>query len=73
MHSITTECTLLALVEGLPVSVKARVVAEIGLDEDKRSIEVLFGALAMQEWGIKLDVAGEKLDMSCYPKEFVEF
>jgi len=33
----------------------------------------LIGALTMQEWGIKLDLEGEKLDMTHYPKEFVEF
>jgi hypothetical protein len=36
-------------------------------------IEILFGALAMQQWGIRLNPADEKLDLSNYPKEFVEF
>jgi hypothetical protein len=47
-------------------------VAEPGL-EDGNPIEILFGALAMQQWGIKLDSPEEKLDLSNYPEEFVEF
>lgn len=39
----------------------------------RRPIEVLIGALAMQEWGIKLDLVNEALDVTNYPREFVEF
>ena len=42
-------------------------------DEEGKPIEVLFGALAMKQWGIRLNPAEEKLDLSHYPKEFVEF
>ena len=49
------------------------VLDKIGLDEEGKPIEVLFGALAMQEWGIRLIPEHEKLDMSHYPTEFVEF
>jgi len=42
-------------------------------DEDGKALEVLFGALAMQNWGIRLVLDKEKLDMTHYPKEFVEF
>ncbi len=45
----------------------------IGKDDDKKNIEILIGALTMQEWGIKLDMEKEELDMTNYPKEFVEF
>lgn len=67
----------LALLEGeiehYPFSTHAFVVEEIGTDEDGNRIEVLFGALAMKEWGIRLDLATQKLDLSHYPKQFVEF
>jgi hypothetical protein len=33
----------------------------------------LFGALAMQQWGIKPNPRDEKLDLSNYPDEFIEF
>ncbi len=46
---------------------------EIGSDEEGRRIEVLFGALAMQQWGIRPIPDEERLDLTHYPKEFVEF
>jgi len=49
------------------------VIKDIGKDEDGKPIEILFGALAMQQWGIRLLPAEEKLDLSHYPEEFVEF
>ena len=60
-------------VEGCRVSTHAMVIDEIGKDEDGRPIEILFGALAMQQWGIHPIPEEEKLDMSHYSKEFVEF
>lgn len=62
-----------AEVEGLPIATHALVLDQIGEDEDGKPIEVLFGALAMQQWGIRLIPEHEQLDMSHYPKEFVEF
>ena len=64
---------LQAEVEGHLVSTHAMVVDEIGVDEDGRGIEILFGALAMQQWGIRPLPDEEKLDLSRYPEEFVEF
>ena len=70
----TTKTTVLnAEVEGRPISTHALVVDEIGTDEDGRRVEVLFGALAMQQWGIRPVPDEEKLDLSHYPDEFVEF
>ncbi|MBT9149151.1 MAG: hypothetical protein DDT27_00918 [Dehalococcoidia bacterium] len=60
-------------IEGHLISTHAMVIDQIGDDEDGRSIEVLFGALAMQQWGIRLIPDEEKLDLSRYPEEFVEF
>jgi hypothetical protein len=51
----------------------AMVIDEIGNDEDAKPIQVLFGALVMQQWGIRLVPAEERLDLTHYPKEFVEF
>jgi len=70
----TTETALLqAEVEGRRISTHAMVIDEIGNDENGTRIEVLFGALAMQQWGIRLIPEQEKLDLSHYPEEFVEF
>ena len=68
-----TEAVLHAEIEGHPISTYALVINNIGNDEDGNSIEILFGALAMQQWGIKLNPPEEKLDLSNYPEEFVEF
>lgn len=62
-----------AKVQGHNLFTNAMVIDEIGEDEDGKPIEVLFGALAMQQWGIRLVPAEERLDLTHYPKEFVEF
>ena len=60
-------------VQGYRFSTHAMVIDEIGNDEDGKPIDVLFGALAMQQWGIRPIPDQEKLDMSHYSKEFLEF
>lgn len=62
-----------AQVEGRPISTHVMVVDKLGRDEDGKSIEILFGALAMQQWGIRPVPDEEKLDMTHYPVEFLEF
>jgi hypothetical protein len=69
----TTGTALLqAEVHGHPVSTHALVVDEIGVDENGRRIEILFGALAMRQWGIRPVPEEGRLDLSHYPEEFVE-
>ena len=68
-----TEAFLHAEIEGHRVSTHALVINDIGNDEDGKPIEIQFGALAMQQWGIRLIPSEEKLDLSHYPEEFVEF
>lgn len=60
-------------VEGRRISTHAMVIDEIGSDEGGTRIEILFGALAMQQWGIRPIPDEEKLDLSHYPEEFLEF
>ena len=62
-----------AQVQGHKVFTHAMVVDEIGNDDEGKPIEVLFGALAMQQWGIRPVPDEERLDLTHYPKEFVEF
>jgi hypothetical protein len=68
-----TEAVLHAHIEGHPISTYALVIPSIVNDEEGTPIEILFGALAMQQWGIKLNPPEEKLDLSNYPEEFLEF
>src|SRR6266849_4631247 len=70
----TTKTALLeGKLEGLPISTHAMVIDEIGQDDDGKPIEILFGALAMQQWGIRLIPEKEKLDLSHYTSESVEY
>ena len=64
---------LQAEIEGHLISTHAMVIDDIGTDKDGRPVEILFGALAMQQWGIRPIPDEEKLDLSHYPKEFIEF
>ncbi|MEW5692323.1 MAG: hypothetical protein AB1765_03395 [Candidatus Hydrogenedentota bacterium] len=73
VHSVEKLCILQGFIRGYPIQMHARVLDEIGIDERGKEIEILFGALSMQEWGIVLVPEKEALDMSHYPKEFIEF
>ena len=68
-----TAAILDAEIEGHPITTHALVIEDIGKDEDGKVTEVLFGALAMQNWGIRLIPEEERLDLTHYPEEFVEF
>ena len=68
-----TSAILEAEIQGHPIATHALVIDEIGKDENGTPIEILFGALAMQQWGIRPVPDEERLDLSHYPEEFVEF
>ena len=68
-----TAALLEAEIQGHPISTHALVIENIGNDEDGKAIEILFGALAMQQWGIRPIPDEERLDLSHYPEEFLEF
>jgi hypothetical protein len=62
-----------AEVQGCKLFTNAMVIDDIGKDEEGKPIEILFGALAMQQWGIRPIPDEERLDLTHYPKEFVEY
>ena len=64
---------LVGEIDGKLFHTEAMVIDRIGDDEEEKAIEILFGALAMQQWGIRLIPEQEKLDLSHYPTEFTEF
>src|SRR5437762_10696703 len=68
-----TVALLDAQVHGHKVVTNAMVIDDIGKDEDGKPIEILFGALAMQQWGVRPVPDEDRLDLTHYPKEFVEF
>ena len=69
----TVATVLVGEIEGKAFHTEAMVIDRIGADEDGNAIEILFGALAMQQWGIRLVPETETLDLSHYPSEFLEF
>ena len=73
VKKVTRFATLNALVQKHRISTHAMVIDEIGKDENGKPIDILFGALAMQQWGIRPVPDEERLDLTHYPKEFVEF
>ena len=60
-------------IEGNRFSTQVMILKEIGRDEEGKEIEILFGALAMQQWGIRPVPDEERLDLTHYTREFVEF
>jgi hypothetical protein len=73
VRETNTAALLEAKIQGHPISTHALVIDEIGTDEEGMRIEILFGALAMQQWGIRPIPDEERLDLSHYPDEFTEF
>lgn len=73
VQKIKMSAVLEAKVEGRPISTHAMIIDELGLDEAGKTIDVLFGALAMQQWGIRPVPDEERLDMTHYTREFVEY
>ena len=72
-HNVKQACLVFAQLAGHQLEFQANVVDKIGKDADGREIDVLFGALAMQLWNIKLDLPNERLDLSHFADDFVEF
>jgi len=73
VRETNTHAVLDARIEGRPISTFAWVIDDIGRDEDGKTIEILFGALAMQQWGVRPIPDEERLDLTHYSKDFVEF
>ncbi|MFQ5731812.1 MAG: retropepsin-like aspartic protease [Planctomycetaceae bacterium] len=73
IHEIREACLIQTRLDGHPLHFQAGVIDEIGRDEAGREIDILFGAIAMQLWGIQLDLQNETLDLSHFTTEFLEF
>ncbi len=69
----TFAAVLVGEIEGKAFHTEAMVIDRIGTDQEGKTIEILFGALAMQQWGIRLVPEKEAVDLSHYPSEFLEF
>jgi len=73
VRDLKESCLIPADIDGHKMEFQTYIVDEIGRDEDGNEIDLLFGALAMQGWGIRLDLENEQLDLKRYSDEFLEF
>ncbi|MBI2190619.1 MAG: hypothetical protein HYU36_01380 [Planctomycetes bacterium] len=64
---------LVGKIQGHLIATQAMVIGSLGRDEQGRPIEILLGALSMQQWGIIPLPRDEKLDLTHYPREFLEY
>lgn len=51
----------------------AYIIPSLGNDEDGRPIDVLFGAISMEEWHINVNPKARKVDLTHFTREFTEF
>lgn len=72
-HRVRKSCLLQGTLRKKPVFLNAFVLPEIGADADGRPIDVIFGADAMQDFGIRLSPEQECVDLAHYHCGFVEF
>lgn len=73
VHTISEDCRLHCKIQGYNIVDEAFIINGIGTDEEGKKIDIFIGALTMQRWGIILIPEKENIDMSHYPKEFIEF
>lgn len=72
-HTLKTLCVVQGKIGGKPFEADAYVVSVLRKDDTGRPLDMVFGALAMQKWGIALDLQRERLDLTHFTKEFIEF
>jgi len=72
-ENIISACLIDGEIQGNHLFYWAFVIDDLGLDEKGREIELLLGATEMQRWNIKIDLQEEKLDLSRFRKEFIEY
>ena len=71
-HRIRETCALQGTLRGKLVTLTAYVLPEIGDDGTGRAIDVIFGAHAMQDFGIRLIPESEEVDLTHYHRELYE-
>lgn len=72
-HTLREVVSFAARLKGKPIYLQGFLVDRLGTDEDGKEIQILFGALDMQRWGVRVLTDEERLDMSRYSREFVEY
>jgi len=72
-RTVHEACFIYGKLKGNELFCWALIVEELGQDEQNKEIDMLFGATEMQRWNIKIDPKEEKLDLSGFRKEFIEY
>ena len=72
-RTVEESCIVIGELHGNQIDFLARIVTDIGKDERDREIDVIIGATEMQRWNIRIDPKGEKLDLSGFRREFIEY
>ena len=72
-RNINEACFIDGELQGNRLFYWALVVKELGQDEQDKEIDMLLGAHEMQRWNIKIDPKEEKLDLSKFRREFIEY
>ena len=62
-----------AHIQGNHLNFWTYVIEEIGSDESGKEINLILGAREMQVWNIRIDPKEEKLDLTRFRKEFIEY
>ena len=57
----------------LPLYIEAFVLDDLGKGEDRKPLDLIFGLLAMEKWGVAPDVKRKKIDLTNFTREFIEF
>ena len=71
-HGIDERCTLVGEIDGLPFDFSAHVIDTIG-EVDKRDVDLIIGATAMEEWDMVIHPKGQEIDLQGLKKrEFLE-
>ena len=72
-RSIHEACFIYGELQNKRLFCWALVVGELGLDDQDREIDMLFGATEMQRWNIRINPGEERLDLSGFREEFIEY
>jgi hypothetical protein len=72
-RNIYEACLVYGELQGRKLFCSALVIEELELDEQNREIDMLFGTIEMQRWNIRIDPREERLDLSGFREEFIEY
>lgn len=72
-QKIKEEASFLGKLHGFSLHLRPYLIDALGKSEEGKEIDLLFGILDMEKWGVELDIEHKKLDLSYLRKEFVEF